>query len=168
MNWAQRWWLYKFPKLEVVQGLVTEAVEKTDAEYSAWINASAKDEIKIDTICGTSYGSSMGVTALGAYKSNGAVWGTQRCFLRRTNTSAPWLIEYDLLGLLFSQYGHRVPTLEGEAITPLSPLQLFTDRAMPNADLFMIKSEVLNAYDGTSNIKFVRLEPEEWNKEIIK
>ena len=39
---------------------------------------------------------------------------------------------------------------------------------MPSADLFMIKSEVLNAYDGTSNIKFVRLEPEEWNKEIIK
>lgn len=174
MNWAQRWWLYKFPKLEVVQGLITEAVEKTDAEYSAWINASAKDEIKIDTICGTSYGSNIGVTARGAYKAKSSlsvnpIFGIpQRCFLRRTNTSAPWLIEYDLLGLLFSQYGHRVPTLEGEAITPLSPLQLFTDRAMPSEDLFMMKSEVLSAYDGTSNIKFVRLEPEEWNKEIIK
>lgn len=175
MNWSQRWWLYKFPKLEIVQGLIAEAVEKSDAEYSAWVNASAKDEIKIDTICGTAFGSDLGVTARGAYKtwySSSPFFGQegipQRCILRRTNTSIPWLIEYDLLGLLFSQYGHRVPTLEGEAITPLSPLQLFTDRAMPSADLFMIKSEVLNAYDGTSNIKFVRLEPEEWNKEIIK
>lgn len=175
MNWSQRWWLYKFPKLEIVQGLIAEAVEKSDAEYSAWVNASAKDEIKIDTICGTAFGSDLGVTARGAYKtwySSSPFFGQegipQRCILRRTNTSAPWLIEYDLLGLLFSQYGHRVPTLEGEAITPLSSLQLFTDRAMPSADLFMIKSEVLNAYDGTSNIKFVRLEPEEWNKEIIK
>lgn len=176
MNWSQRWWLYKFPKLEIVQGLIAEAVEKSDAEYSAWVNASAKDEIKIDTICGTAFGSDLGVTARGAYKTwyssapsgSGQTEIPQRCFLRRTNTSAPWLIEYDLLGLLFSQYGHRVPTLEGEAITPLSPLQLFTDRAMPSEDLFMMKSEVLNAYDGTSNIKFVRLEPEEWNKEIIK
>lgn len=176
MNWAQRWWLYKFPKLEIVQGLIAEAVEKSDAEYSAWVNASAKDEIKIDTICGTAFGSDLGVTARGAYKiwysfapsGSGQTEIPQRCFLRRTNTSAPWLIEYDLLGLLFSQYGHRVPTLEGEAITPLSPLQLFTDRAMPSEDLFMMKSEVLSAYDGTSNIKFVRLEREEWNKEIIK
>lgn len=174
MNWSQRWWLYKFPKLEIVQGLIAESVEKSDAEYSAWINASAKDEIKIDTICGTAFGSDLGVTARGAYKTwySSPFFGQegipQRCILRRTNTSAPWLIEYDLLGLLFSQYGHRVPTLEGEAITPLSPLQLFTDRAMPSADLFMMKSEVLNAYDGTSDIKFVRLEREEWNKEIIK
>lgn len=169
MNWAQRWWLYKFPKLEVVQGFQAEAVEKSDAEYSAWINESAKDEIKIDTICGSAFGRNIGVTARGAYKARGISSTTpQACNLRRTNKAAPYLIEYDLLGMLFSQYGHRVPTLDGEAITPLAPLQLFTDRAMPSDDLFMIKSEVLNAYDGTSNIKFVRLEPEEWNKEIIK
>ena len=168
MAWAQRWWLYKFPKLEVVQGFQAEAVEKSDAEYSAWINEQAKDEIKIDTICGTAYGRDMGTTARGVYKAYGHSTIPHSCYFRRSNKEAPWLIEYDLLGFLFSQYGHRVPTLEGEAITPLSPLQLFTDRAMPSSDLFMIKSEVLSAYDGTSNIKFVRLEPEEWNKEIIK
>lgn len=168
MQWAQRWWLYKFPKLEVVQGFQAEAVEKSDAEYSAWVNESAKDEIKLDTICGTAFGRDIGVTARGAYKAYGHSTIPHACYFRRTNKAAPYLIEYDLLGLLFSQYGHRVPTLEGEAITPLSPLQLFTDRAMPTDDLFMIKSEVLKAYDGTSDIKFVRLEPEEWTKEIIK
>ena len=168
MQWAQRWWLYKFPKLEVVQGFQAEAVEKSDAEYSAWINESAKDEIKLDTICGTAFGRDIGVTARGAYKAYGHSTIPHACYFRRTNKEAPYLIEYDLLGLLFSQYGHRVPTLEGEAITPLAPLQLFTDRAMPTDDLFMIKSEVLSAYDGTSDIKFVRLEPEEWTKEIIK
>lgn len=167
MNWAQRWWLYKFPKLEVVQGFISEAVEKSDAEYSAWVNEQAKDEIKLDTICGTAFGRNIGATARGVYKTKPAAI-PQSCYFRRTNKAAPWLIEYDLLGLLFSQYSHRVPTLEGEAITPLAPLQLFTDRAMPTDDLFMIKSEVLSAYDGTSDIKFVRLEPEEWNKEIIK
>lgn len=168
MQWAQRWWLYKFPKLEVVQGLQAEAIEKADAEYSAWVNESAKDEIKIDTICGTAFGRDIGVTARGAYKAYGHSTIPHACYFKRTNTSAPYLIEYDLLGMLFSQYSHRVPTLEGEAITPLAPLQLFTDRAMPSDDLFMIKSEVLSAYDGTSDIKFVRLEPEVWNKEIIK
>lgn len=168
MNWAQRWWLYKFPKLEVVQGFQAEAVEKSDAEYSAWVNESAKDEIKLDTICGTSYGRDMGTTARGVFKAYGHSTTPHACYFRRTNKEAPYLIEYDLLGMLFSQYSHRVPTLEGEAVTPLAPLQLFTDRAMPTDDLFMIKSEVLSAYDGTSDIKFVRLEPEEWNKEIIK
>ena len=171
MNWAQRWWLYKWPKLEIVKGTQAASVNNDDVEYSAWVNASAKDEIKLDTICGTLCGETSRA-ARGVYKQyyNGEYTSkvSEPCYLRRSNTAAPWIIEYDLLGLLFSQYGHRVPTLEGEAITPLAPLQLFTDRAMPETSLFMIKSEVLSAYDGTSDIKFVRLEPEEWTKEIIK
>jgi hypothetical protein len=49
-----RWCLYKAPKVDVVNNnLVFNDAELEDVEYSGYINKAAKEEISIDTICGT-------------------------------------------------------------------------------------------------------------------
>ena len=49
-----RWVLYKAPKMDVVNNnLIFDNAELEDVEYSGYINRSAKEEISIDTICGT-------------------------------------------------------------------------------------------------------------------
>ena len=50
-----RWLLYKAPVVELVKNnLIFDAAELDDVEYSGYINQAAKEEISIDTICGTS------------------------------------------------------------------------------------------------------------------
>lgn len=163
MQLVQRWWLYKFPTLELVKGVHMGSAKVDDVEYDAWVNRQAKDEISLSTICGTD-ATGKNASAMGVFrKSNG-----QALELRRTNTQKPWRIEYDLMGMLFCQYGERHVTLEGECITPKSPLALFTERSQNAEARFMIKSEVLQAIEGTSQVKFVELTDEVWTKDIIK
>ena len=163
MQLIQRWWLYQFPTLELVKGIHMGSAKVDDVEYSAWVNPKAKDEISLSTICGTDP-TGKNASAMGLFrKSNG-----RALELRRTNTQKPWRIEYDLMGMLFCQYGDRHVTLEGECITPKSPLTLFTEPSQNANARFMMKSEVLQAIEGTSQIKFVELTDEVWTKNIIK
>lgn len=50
-----RWLLYKAPKVELVRNnLAFESEELDDIEYKGCINRDAKEEISLDTVCGTS------------------------------------------------------------------------------------------------------------------
>lgn len=52
INERVRWVLYKEPTIKIVYKNGKE-ISSEDVEYSAWINRSAKEEMKIDTILGT-------------------------------------------------------------------------------------------------------------------
>ncbi len=166
INYAQRWMLYKFPTLTLVRNSATNPDPKPDdAEYKAWVNPQAKDNISIDTTCGTMLSDME--TARGAYRTADG----QKIYLRRTNTATnpdDLRIEYDLLGLIFSQYATRHTILEGEAITPTAPLTLFTERAQPATARFITMGETLNAITGTSTLKVVELTPETWTANILQ
>lgn len=155
-----RWWLYKVPTMKVVVGTNARDASPDDTEITAWVNDRAAEDLSIDTICGTLTRDcpiSRGIIR----DANG-----NTVELKRTNTTAPFNIEYDLLGMMFSQYSSRHSTLAGEVVTP-SSFKLYKDRAMSADTRFMIKSEVLSAIAGTSEVKFVELTPEAWSKNII-
>ena len=157
-----RWWLYKFPTLEIVQGINARDSKPDDTQITAWVNEQAANDLSLDLICGT--------LTTDTPTSRGVLRTAQGkpIPLRRTNTAPPYNIEYDLIGTIFSQYATRHTTLEGEALTPTTTFQLYTDRAMSQDTHFLIKSEILNAISGTSTIKYVQLTPEEWDKNIIR
>ena len=171
LNYAQRWILYKFPTLSIVKGAQAADAKADDIELQAWVNTQAKDTLSIDTQCGTT-GTDFSTNQLATYRNTQG----RQIHLFRTNPQAtPPLtnpqqlrIEYDLLGLIFSQYATRHTTLEGEAITPTAPLSLFTERAQPATARFITKAETLNAITGTSTLKVVQLTPEAWSANIIK
>lgn len=106
-----RWCLYKAPVMDVVNNnLVFDEAEADDVEYSGYINKSAKEDISIDTICGTA--PSICPTAKGCYHVTST--GEQLMELMRAGiTDHP---EKLLIGTLYSQYAGRKTTLSGEAI----------------------------------------------------
>lgn len=106
-----RWLLYKAPKIELVKNnLIFDAAELDDVEYSGYINKHAKEEISIDTVCGTA--NTTCPTAKGIYCRASDSLQIQQ--LKRAGvTDHP---EKLLIGTLYSQYATRHTTLEGEAV----------------------------------------------------
>lgn len=106
-----RWCLYKAPKVDVVNNnLIFDDAELEDVEYSGYINKAAKEEISIDTICGTA--TLVCPTAKGIYHRSSD--GEQLQVLQRAGiTDHP---EKLLIGTLYSQYADRKTLLTGEAV----------------------------------------------------
>lgn len=149
-----RWLLYKTPKIELVKNtLVYDAAELDDVEYSGYINKDAKEEIAIDTICGTS--ADLCPTARGIYTRTST--GEQVVEMRRNNiTDHP---ERLLIGTLCSQYSDRKTKLSGEVT--IDHRGLCTYREQNQGDKkFMILGEVQDCIADTSEGTFVELSPD--------
>ena len=118
-----RWLLYKAPVLEVVRkNLIFDDAELEDVEYSGYINKAAKEEISIDSICGTA--NKVCPTAKGIYHRASDSLQIQQ--LKRENvTDHP---EKLLIGTMYSQYASRHTTLQGEAVIDTGPLCAYTER----------------------------------------
>ena len=155
-NWLLRFMLYKIPELDIVTGAAAATDETDPTEYKALIPNTSIEELSIDTTFGTD------VTLTPMQKGTYRTTTNHRLLLRRTNTTAPYTIETDLLYTLCSQYATRSLTLKGECITPTqTPTPTpFTERAQPQSRLFIPKTEVLEALKGTSTITFTELKEE--------
>lgn len=153
-----RFILYKIPELSIVTGAQADATETPETEYKAVLQNTSIEELSLDTDFGTD------VELSSMQKGTFRTTDNHRLLLRRTNTHTPWTIETDLLNMLISQYRQRCIMLKGECVTPTQALTTFTERAQPTSTRFIIKSEVLDAIKGTSNITFVELKEE---KEIV-
>lgn len=154
------WLLMQMPQIEVMNNQqFDQTINTDDVEYNAEINGAAKEEIKIDTICGTA---AAGVpTARGAYFD--ASSGRQITQLTRAGRTAQ--AEDLLIGTLYSQYAARKTTLTGEVVLPADGIATYTEQNQPDK-LFIITEEVQNVIADTSEATYVELRPDEYTKKI--
>lgn len=121
-----RWLLYKSPTVEIVRADATKsAAESEDIEYKGTINALAKDDIELDTICGTMKKTMP--TAKGCYYKSGDRQQLSTLYRSgRTNQ-----VERLLIGTMCSQYASRHTKLSGITKVLTDDLTLYTDASQP-------------------------------------
>ena len=151
-----RWLLYKAPKVELVKNnLVFDAAELDDVEYSGYINKHAKEEISIDTICGTA--STTCPTAKGIYFR--ASDNLQIQTLKRAGvTDHP---EKLFIGTLYSQYAARKTRLEGEAVIDTGDLCTYTEQNQAGKK-FMMSGEKQDVITDTSEAVYTEFNADEY------
>lgn len=150
-----RWCLYKAPVVDVVNNnLVFDAAELEDVEYSGYINKSAKEEIDIDTICGTAV--SVCPTAKGCYHRTKT--GEQLQELTRAGvTDHP---EKLLIGTIYGQYADRKTTLSGEAVID-DGLHYYTEQNQGDKR-FMLMSEEQDIIADCTDAEYCEFRPDEY------
>ena len=152
------WILCRIPEIEIVNGnRFDKTINTDDVEYMAEINADAKEDIEIDTICGSAVG---GVpTARGAYFDTSS--GKQITELTRAGRTTQ--VEDLLIGTIFSQFGARRTKLSGEMDIASGPLSVFTE-ANQKGRRFIITADVQNVITDTSDAVITELRPDEYDK----
>ena len=152
------WVLMKMPEIEVMNNTqFDQAIDTSDVEYNAEINAAAKEPIEIDTICGTSVD---GVPmARGAYFN--AADGNQIKQLTRAGRTTQ--VEDLLIGTLYSQFGQRHTTLSGEAQIAYDPMAVYKEDNQGDKR-FILTEDVQDARMDTSEATFVELRPDEYTR----
>lgn len=151
-----RWCLYKAPKIDIVNNnLVFDSAELEDVEYSGYINKSAREEINIDTVCGTI--SNVCPTGRGIYHRTST--GEQIQLLKRAGiTDHP---EKLLIGTLYSQFASRKTTLSGEAIIDTG-LHYYTE-ANQQGKRFMLMSDVQDVITDCTEAEYCEFRPDEYD-----
>lgn len=153
-----RWLLYKAPIVEIVRAeICNDKVESDDVEYKGYINKSAKEDISIDTMCGTM--KSLCPTARGVFRRTSS--GEQIINLYRAGRTDQ--AERLLIGTLYSQYAQRKTKLSGTMMLGGGGLSLLKDGAQPSDKKFLVLSEVQDIGEGTSEIECVELRPDEYD-----
>ena len=152
-----RWLLYKAPKIELVKNnLVFDDAELDDVEYSGYINRHAKEEISIDTICGTAANTCP--TAKGVYCRASDSLQIQK--LKRAGvTDHP---EKLFIGTLYSQYAERKTTLEGEAVIDAGDLCKYTEQNQAGK-VFIISEEQQDVITDTTAAVFTEFKADEYD-----
>ncbi|MCM1022335.1 MAG: hypothetical protein NC403_09050 [Muribaculaceae bacterium] len=151
-----RWHLYKAPKIEIVKNnLVFDDAELDDVEYKGYINAEAKEEISIDTICGTA--NKVCPTAKGIFYRASDNLQLQKMY-RAGVTDHP---ENLLIGTLYSQFADRKTTLQGECRIDPGELAAYTEINQGNKK-FLLAAETQNAITDTTDATFIEFNPDEY------
>ena len=152
------WVLCQLPEVEILNSLQFEnAINTDDVEYSGEINAEAKEDIELDTICGSSKD---GVpTARGAYFSTAS--GNQITELSRAGRTSQ--IEDLLIGTLFSQFGQRRTKLSGEMKIASGTLGTYTE-ANQEGKKFMLTADIQDVITDTSDATLCELRPDEYER----
>lgn len=150
-----RWCLYKAPVIDVVNNnLVFDDAELEDVEYSGYVNKAAKEEISIDTICGTT--TQVCPTAKGIYYQTSNGLQIQQ-LTRAGKTDHP---EKLLIGTIYSQYADRKTTLSGEAVID-DGLHYYTE-ANQGAKRFMLIEDVQNVITDCTEAEYCEFRPDEY------
>ena len=152
------WILAKLPTIEIVNNAQFEQTISTDdVEYSAELNAAAKEPIELDTICGSS---AEGVpTARGAYFN--AQTGEQIRQLTRAGRTTQ--IEELLIGTLYSQYAERRTQLSGEIELHPDGLVSYTEQNQEGKK-FIMTAETQDVIMDTTEATLIELRPDEYDK----
>lgn len=152
-----RWLLYKAPKVELVKNnLIFDNAELEDVDYTGYINKNAKEEISIDTICGTA--NKICPTAKGIYCRTSDMLQIQT--LRRAGvTDHP---EKLLIGTLYSQLADRHTTLSGEAVLDPGGLCKYTEQNQ-NGKYFMISEQQQDVIADTADVVITEFNPDEYD-----
>lgn len=152
-----RWMLYKAPTVDVVSNnLAFETAGLDDIEYSGYINKSAKDEISIDTVCGTTANACP--TAKGEYYRTDSGEALSGNMSRAGRKNCP---EKLLIGTLYSQYAGRKTILSGDAAID-GGLHYYTERNQ-SGKRFMLKGEVQNVIADSTEAEYCEFRPDEYD-----
>lgn len=153
-----KWALFKCPEIEVVNNRQFEPeIESDDVEYSAELNAAAKEEIAIDTICGTS--------AEGVPTARGAYYRANNNEQIKTLTRADRTTQAEdlLIGTLYSQYAQRRTMLSGETTLLANAVAAYTE-ANQEGKVFIALEDLQDLRAATSDATFVELRPDEYKR----
>lgn len=152
-----RWQLYKAPTVELVWADTREAVEQDDVEYKGVINPQARDEISLETTCGTAEDSLP--TAKGLYYRSSQQ--TPLTVMRRNGREdCP---EHLLIGTLHSQFASRHVKLSGTADLLTGGLKLYSEYNQEGR-VFLVTSDVQDVDAGTSEAVFIELSGDEYEQ----
>lgn len=153
------WILMQLPEIEIVNNVQFEQTIPTDdVEYSAEINAAAKESIEIDTVCGSRAG---GVpTARGAYFD--ASTGRQITQLSRAGRTSQ--IEDLLIGTLYSQFAERHTKLSGEMRLSADGGMAVYEEQNQEGKRFIMTGEVQDVIADVCEATIVELRPDEYRK----
>lgn len=152
-----RWQLYKSPQVELVWSDTRETVDTDDIEYKGVINALARDEVTIETTCGTPASSLP--TARGAYYRTSD--GKQLEQLERGGRTDT--CEHLLIGTLHSQFASRHVRLSGTTDLLTGGLALYRE-ACQGSRLFLVTEDVQDVDAGTSEAVLVELSGDEYER----
>lgn len=154
------WWqLYKAPEVKIVSinklNAPEELEEGSDIEYKGLLNNNAREDLSIDTVCGTATGYAT-PTARGLYynASTGEPLGE---LTRGGHTDIP---ERLLLNTVYSQHAERHTVLSGEC-EMCSDLRIYTE-ANQGERVFALVGDRQNLLEGTSEAVFCELSPDEY------
>ena len=156
---GKTWWcLMKLPEIEVVNAQQYDtAIDTDDVEYAAVLNASAKEDLELETICGSVAGGL--ATARGAYFRTAGL--TQVETLSRAGRTAQ--VEELLIGTLYSQFAERRTKLEGTTALGPGGLCLWRE-AMQGGRRFIDMSVTEDLQSDTCERVLVELRPDEYDK----
>ena len=153
-----RWMLYKAPIVEIVKANILKNDSETDdIEYSSYINESAKEDLEIETICGTSEKQCPSSKAIFLNAKTGEQ------VLTMTRAGRTTQVEQLLLGTLYSQYAERKTKLDGTVSLNSGNISLYRD-AMQGGKKFICLSDVQDLRADTSEVIIVELRPDEYTE----
>lgn len=154
-----RWMLYKAPQIEIVRrNVVYSDAKSEDVEYAGTLNEAAKEDIKLDTICGTM--TEINPTAKGVYFRT-----SDRCQLKElTRAGRTTQAEQLLIGTLYSQYADRRTLLAGTADLLDTDLSAYTE-ACQEGKRFICLTDVQDTIADESELEMVELRPDEYKSD---
>lgn len=153
-----RWMLYKAPTVDVVKAnTIKSDAETDDIEYSSYINVAAKEDLEIDTICGTSEKQCPSSRAIFLNAKSGEQ------VVSMTRAGRTTQAEQLLLGTLYSQFAERKTKLEGSVTLNSGNISLYRD-AMQDGKKFICLSDVQDLKADISEVSIVELRPDEYTE----
>ena len=154
-----KWVLFELPRIEIVSSsVIITDLNDEDLQYSAEINPDAREELNIDTICGSTVASRNG--ARGVYIDVASGYPVTEM----TRAGRTTQIENLLIGTIYSQYATRHTTLSGEAdIIICDGIPAVTEQNQPGK-AFIITGETQDCIADTSDTTIIELNPDEYSQ----
>ena len=152
INARVRWVLYKDPTIKVVTKSGKD-IDAKDIEHSAWLNRSAKEELKVDTILGTLKNPSPAAQGQLFLTSDKSV---KNEFYRAGATDR---LERLLIGTIYSNYASRHDTLSGTAAI-LPSFGIYAD--VNASGKYLLLGETQRLQGDESEIKMVQFDADNY------
>ena len=147
----------KLPQVEVRKAQAYDnELDTDDVEYKAVVNGDAREDLELQTICGTAEG--------GVAMARGAYWRGLTQIEQMTRAGRRAQVEELLIGTLYSQYATRHTTLEGEARLDSGTLCTYSE-ANQGAKRFMKLSERQDVRMATAECLFCELSPDQYDRQ---
>ena len=155
-----RWLLYKVPEVTVVKRTLTfDEAEVDDVEYSGVCNVNAKEELALETICGTL--AKPCATAKGVLLRTST--GQQLSQFKRAGRTES--AEQLLIGTMYSQFAARKTVLAGEIVLDSGGLTLYSEAVQPSGTKFLMTGELQHIRENMSEATLLEVRPDEYTAE---
>ena len=157
MNWI----LMKMPRMELLNTLAfDQEIATDDVEYKAELNSNAKEDVSIETVCGT--------CAEGYTTARGAYYETEsgRMVRRLKRGERTTQVEELLIGTLYSQFSRRMTKIEGEAMIVTDGVAAYTE-ANQGDRLFLLTRDEQNLICDVSQVSMVEFRPDEYDQVVL-